>query len=668
MTVEKGSKKFEGVTVQECLKSASISLGMPLEKIKYSIIEEKKGLFKKHAIISIDNVDSIGNVDSIEGLIGEVIYNTEALGVLTHEKEIHGTIEIQQGKIIIKNPKESGKPAMISPSNNITVTVNGEKINSRTTLYEDSNVMVTINEVEAKRLMNFKINPDKMEALIGITYTPKIIYKLKDSGPTNSLLLESDVKEELMPPKFTESEIKSELLNQNIKYGILMMNIIKCAAAQEISELIIAKGKETINGVDDRLDIKYNQVGNKENQKEDSSQVIDYKAIGSIEGVKKGQILAILHSGKDGEDGIDITGKTVKAKNAKKIVLSVGEGCELIEDHTVVATSEGRPSSRGNTFFVYKIYEVSGDVELKTGNIKFVGDIIISGNVSEGMKVEAGNCITIKQNVAESEITANGDILIKGNVIHSTVAAGKEDVVTLEYLSDLNSMKNDLTKLISSITQLKDMNLLQRNTRDGELIKSLLETKFKKLPQTALKIARRIIVQNEEDELVYIIKHKILDLGPLNIEKYEELNNAVKIIDNKISVLEMNLILPVDVKLDYCQDSIVKSSGNIIFSGKGQYVSQIAASDSVIFEQDKSVARGGVIQAGKEIKCKIVGGHGGVSTKLIVDNNGHIWAKIAYSNTKFIVGTKEYILDVDSKDVHAYLDESRELIVDKLRL
>ena len=77
----------------------------------------------------------------------------------------------------------------------------------------------------------------------------------------------------------------------------------------------------------------------------------------------------------------------------------------------------------------------------------------------------------------------------------------------------------------------------------------------------------------------------------------------------------MNLTLPVDVVLDYCQDSIIKSSGNIIFSGKGQYVSQIVASDSVIFKQDKSVARGGVIKAGKEIKCKIVGGHGWSSNK-----------------------------------------------------
>jgi uncharacterized protein (DUF342 family) len=661
MTDEVGCKKFEGVTVGECLKSASISLGVPVEKIKYSIIEEKRGLFKKHAIISIDNVDSI------EGLKVAETYNKETKGSGTHEEDINGTVEIQQGKIIIKNPKEAGKPAMISSSKNITLTVNGENIISRTTVYEDSNVVAMFDEVEAKRLMSFKINPDKMEAHISITYKPNISYKLKDAVPTNSLLIEIDVKEEIMPPKFTESEIKSELTNQNIKYGVMMMNIMKCARSDETLDQLIAKGKETIHGIDDRLQVKYNQADSQQQHNDDSS-AIDYKAIGSVEGVKKGQVLALLHPGKDGEDGIDITGKTVKAKNAKKIVLSVGEGCEIIDKYTVVATDEGRPSLKGSTFFVYKRHEISGDVELKTGNIKFVGDIVINGSVNEGMKVEAGNCILIRKNVTDAEITANGDIIVNGNVIHSTVAAGKEDVVTLEYLSDLTSMKDDLAKLIASISQLKDMNLLQRGTRDGELIKTLLETKFKKLPQTSLRVAKRIMQQSEEDELVYIIKHKILDLGPLNIDSYEELNHAVMIIDNKISTLEMNLTLPVDVKLDYCQDSIVKSSGNIIFSGKGQYVSQISASDSVIFEQDKSVARGGVIQAGKEIKCKIVGGHGGVSTKLIVESNGHIWAKIAYANTKFIVGAKEYILDADSKDVHVFQDESRELIVEKFLL
>ena len=655
-----GTQKFEGVNVQECLQNASVSLGVPVERIKYSILEEKRGLFKKHAVISID---------AIEGLKDQDTCKEKVLEKHTPLEDINGTIGIEDGKILIKNPKEGGKPAVISTKNNVTVTVDGEKVNTRTNVYEESNIEVIFNKDEAKRHMNLRTSSDKMEAYISIVYKPNITYKLKDVKATNSVLIEIDVKEEIMPPKFTESEIKNELLNHNIKYGILKMNIAKCAEVNEISELLIASGKKTIDGIDDRIEIKYNDAGEQNVEDYDNDQVIDYKAIGSVEGVEKGQVLAILYPGKNGEDGIDIADKPVKAKNAKKIVLGAGEGTELTDEYTVVASRKGKPSARGSIFFVYETHEINGDVELKTGNIKFVGDIIIHGSVKEGMKVESGNSILIKNNVAEAEITANGDVVVKGNVIHSSVAAGKEDVLTLEYLSDLKSMKNDLSKLISSIRQLKEMNLLERNTSDGELIKILLETKFKKLPKTSIKVAKSILQhQDSEDELIFIIKHRILDLGPLNIKSYEELNDAVRIIDNKIAVLEMNLTLPVDVVLDYCQDSIIKSSGNIIFSGKGQYVSQIAASDSVIFQKDKSVARGGVIKAGKEIKCKIVGGIGGVSTKLIVENHGHIWAEVAYPNTRFIIGAREYVLDVPSKNVHAFLDESRELIVDKLLL
>ena len=471
-----------------------------------------------------------------------------------------------------------------------------------------------------------------------------------------------------MPPKFTESEIKDELLNHNIKYGILKMGIMKSSAGDEISELLIASGKKAILAIDDKVEIKY-EVESPYKQNDDNMQDIDYKAIGAVKGVEVGQVLAILSLGKNGQDGIDITGKIIKVRNSKKIVLGAGEGCQFTDEFTVVATSTGKPSARGYTFYVYKTHEINGDVELKTGNIKFVGDIIISGSVREGMKVEAGNCILIKNNVAESDITAKGDVVVKGNVIHSNVAAGKEDVIILEYLNDLNSMKSDVEKLTSSIRQLKEMNLLERNTRDGELVKTLLETKFKKLPQTAIRIAQRILKQGvTEDELVFIIKNRLLHLGPLNIKNYEELNDAVTIIENKISEISMNLTLPVDVVLDYCQDSIIKSSGNIIFTGKGQYVSQLEARDSIIFKNDKSVARGGVIKAGKEIRCEIVGGNGGVATKLIVENNGHIWAKVAYQNTRFIIGTREYILDSPSKEVHVFIDENRELAVHKLQL
>nr|WP_281418627.1 flagellar assembly protein A [Clostridium frigoris] len=577
-----------------------------------------------------------------------------------------GTIEIKNGEIIIKDPYEDGKPAVISNTNtnNITLTVNGEKVTLRANVQKENIIEVFLTEDEATRNLNLSTSADNMEAYISIKYKPNIIYKLKDCGPKNSVAIEREVKEEIMPPKFTGVEINNELLNNKIKYGILKMVVIKCSKEDEISQIIIAKGKKVINAIDDRLEIKYSG-GHKDY---DNDEVIDYKAIGTVEGVEKGQVLAILNKGKIGTDGMDIKGKVLKCKRSKILVLGVGEGCELTDEFTVAATREGRPSLRGSTFFVYKTYEVNGDVELKTGNIQFVGDIVINGSVREGMKVESGNSILIKNNVAEAEITASGDVMVKGNVIHSNISSGKEDVLNLELLNDIKSMKEDILKLIDSIKQVKGINLIKKNNSDGELIKILLESKFKRLPQTAIKVVKRIIgMENTEDELMVILKHKILNLGPLNIVDFEELNDVVAIIENKIEKLEINLTLPVDVVLDYSQDSTIKSSGNIVFTGKGEYVSQLVASDSIIFKLDKSLARGGVIKAGKEIKCKVVGGLGGVSTKLIVEKNGHIWADVAYPNTRFIIGEREYVLDVLSKNIHAFIDEDRELVVEKLQ-
>lgn len=667
MTDKIFTQKFEGVNVSECLRNASVSLGVSEENIKYLVLEEKKGFFKKHAVIS---------VDVIEGLKDE--YTVEDDSTLKGDTDkINGTIEVKSGKFIIVNPKEGGKPATISTTADIKLIVNGEKISKSTTVNDKSLVVVNIPQGEAKRCMDLRTSPDRMKAYISIIYEPNITYMIKDVSPRNSLMLEADVKEKKMPPLFTENEIKNELLNHNIKYGIISENIVECAKTYDEPETLVASGKKNVESINDRMEIRYNKQNaknkldkeNDEDEQDENYKSVDYKAIGTVDGVGKGEVLAVLYPGKNGEDGIDVTGMNIVTKDAKKIVLCVGEGCKITDKCTVVSTNEGRPSSRGNTFFVYKTHKIDGDVELKTGNIQFVGDIIVSGSVNEGMKVEAGNSILVKNNVAQAEINASGDIVIKGNVINSNIAAGKEDVLTLDYLRDLKSMKDDVSKLVASISQIKGLNVIGNDTTDGELVKILLETKYKNLPLTSIKVAKRILAEgNPKDELLFIIKNKILNIGTLNINSYEELNEVSSVIDSKIATLDMNLTLPVDVVLDYCQDSVVKSSGNIILTGKGEYVSQMIASDSIIFKKDKSLARGGVIKAGKEIKCKIVGGMRGVSTKLIVESHGQIWADIAYQNTRFIVGDREYILEVASKNVHAYLDDARELVIDKLQL
>ena len=106
----------------------------------------------------------------------------------------------------------------------------------------------------------------------------------------------------------------------------------------------------------------------------------------------------------------------------------------------------------------------------------------------------------------------------------------------------------------------------------------------------------------------------------------------------------------------------------MFIQGKGQYTSEITALNNIEFTQELSVCRGGVLSAGKEIRLKTVGSEAGVNTILKVPKEGIITADIAYSNTVFCFGEKQFILDVASRNVKAYVDSMGDIEIEKLLL
>ena len=69
------------------------------------------------------------------------------------------------------------------------------------------------------------------------------------------------------------------------------------------------------------------------------------------------------------------------------INLVVREGCK-VENDKVIATIEGRPNVKNGIFSVNRVLETKHDVDIKTGNIDFIGDVVISGSVKDGMNQE----------------------------------------------------------------------------------------------------------------------------------------------------------------------------------------------------------------------------------------------------------------------------------------
>lgn len=641
-------KQYNASTVDECLELASNDLKVPVENIKYEILSEKKGLFKRHVEIEVEYEEK-PKIDTVD--------------------ENNGTVQVIDGEIIIKNPRENGKNAIIAATPEVYLTVNGERVTTKAEVNEESEIEVYFDESKASRVLNIITSENKMEAFASIKYAPEFTYKLKDTEVSNFLTLIRDIKCKDMPPKYKLEEIKDELRKNGINYGIIEENLIQCTKGDDAESILVAKGEPLINDEDDIIEYKFNVEKSAKKIIEDNEGRVDFKSIGTVEAIKEGQVLAIKHDGNPGQDGKDITGVVKKHKNGKKLTLKAGEGC-TIKDNTIVSTTSGRPSLKNGVVHVNQIYTISEDVGIKTGNIKFIGNIVIDGEVNEGMKVEAGNDIEIKKNVDRSEIKAKGNILINGNIIASKVSAGGTDIDSLREMENLDGLKKNLDSILETALEIKKFNLLGNDTTDGETIKVLIEKKFRNVPKICFALIGEILrkEQNSQDRLVSLMRNKLIGLGPISIKQLDELQEMIDIIDEKKEMLKDSLSIPVDVTINYCQDSQIDSTGDIIIMGKGEYVSKINANGNIYFTGDKSVARGGIIKAKREVRCKVVGSIAGVATKIAVDSNGHIWSDVCYQNTIFLIGNKEYILDIPSRNIHAYLDENREIVVEKLKL
>ncbi|MCT8976154.1 FapA family protein [Clostridium sp. CX1] len=655
-------KVYGAATVEMCIEKACEDLGISRENLDYKVIEEKKSLFRKKALIEVE--------------VPEENIGLEADSVLEEDgnfKKEDGTVTIADGKIIVKNPEEDGKAAEVLVADNLKVVINGEGVKGRREVYENDNIEVFFQENKASRELKISLSENYTEAYATIIYEPQNIYKLKDKRENKLVTLEPETVSQINPPKYNIREVKEELSNNNVVYGIIEENLKQCVE-NSCKEFLVAQGQQVKNGQDDAIEIKFKMETDLKKLEEDKVGNIDFKSIGSVEAVHKGDVIAVRHIGEEGQDGYDITGKVKKHKVGKKLKLKVGEGCILVDENTIAAAIDGKPCVKNNTFYVYQLHEVRSDVDLKTGNIKFIGDVIVYGSVQEGMEIQCGNALNIEKDVERAKIKANGNIEIKGNVIASKVFAGGEDVKKIKSLNDLRALKDGLNALMQAVEEIKKFNLLGVDRKDGEIVKILIENKFKMLPKLCISVISDIrllddsISNSDSNNLIDLIKGKLLGISPITIKHYSELDLILNYIDEIITILSATLALPVNVKVAYCQDCSINSSGDIFITGRGEYISDITANGSIYFTEEKSVARGGVLKAKKEIKCRTVGSTAGVATKLQVEKEGHIWVDVAYQNTIIVVGPRELVLDAPSKNVHGYLDSSDDIVVDRLKL
>lgn len=206
-------------------------------------------------------------------------------------------------------------------------------------------------------------------------------------------------------------EIVDFLKNENIVFGI-KEEIIREISIRPLSvsyPVIIAEGYPPKDGIDAYL------LDEVQNEKHEKREKFNFRNVIQIPSVKAGQILATIIPPTPGTTGTDVTGRMIPAKNGKPLKVRPGKNV-MLNGSKLYSTADGQLSLTNKMISVNPIFEVNGDLDLKTGNIDFIGNVVIRGNVPSGYEVKAGGDIKVFGLVEAASIYAEGNIVISGGV------------------------------------------------------------------------------------------------------------------------------------------------------------------------------------------------------------------------------------------------------------
>ncbi|SES68033.1 hypothetical protein SAMN05660297_00219 [Natronincola peptidivorans] len=225
------------------------------------------------------------------------------------------------------------------------------------------------------------------------------------------------IKEAVGGKDISIEEAKKILVDHGVIYGIdeaMISNIIQSKTFD--NKILIAKGQKPQNGENGKL-VYHFDVDKQHTPQllEDGS--VDFKHLNLINNVKKGQLLIEVIEPTDGIPGKNVLGEEISCLKGKPAKIIKGKNIlEKDDGLKIYAAVDGQVFFRDNKLEVSQVYEVPGDVDHSTGNIKFNGKVVVKGNIMSGFTVDADGDIEVNGVVEGATLIAKGSIVLNRGV------------------------------------------------------------------------------------------------------------------------------------------------------------------------------------------------------------------------------------------------------------
>lgn len=370
-----------------------------------------------------------------------------------------------------------------------------------------------------------------------------------------------------------KKEVLDKLSSIGIKHGIKNEIFQEKLLPSQI--YIIAEGTPAINGKDSVITI-YELPNSKPVIREDgSTNFFDLKLISMVE---SNQWLGERMNATQGNDGLSVKGEIIKASPGKNQPLSYDKNTvyEVAENNKITLYSkiQGAVNYLNGKISVSNHLEVKGDVNFKTGNVKFDGSVTVTGTISPGFSVEATKDIEIRGDLGISNvkqiISTEGSILLKGGISSrgpSTIQAKKNIYTKFVDNSTISCNGNVYIGFACVNSNISCKELIIESTK-GKIVGGYIKAKYKvSAPTIGSEVEIRTVI-----EVTGFNREALIDELSLYSKNLTDLKVKEKLIKQSVNTLlgrndlNANEVVKVNVeseKLSSIQNEIKETESKV---------------------------------------------------------------------------------------------------------
>lgn len=228
-------------------------------------------------------------------------------------------------------------------------------------------------------------------------------------------------------------ERPQQLTRERVLERLAAAGVVAGIAGKEIEALVervkrgehacgavaVAAGRPAENGEDAQVEILVERERIAGEEREDGS--VDFREVNFATLVQTGQLVARRIPPTAGRPGRDVRGKELAAADGWEGILKPGENVEKRVEGGVElfhATVNGALREENDEIAVTRLLHIAGDVDFKTGNLDFDGEICVEGSVIQGFSVKASGDIAIAGTVEQgARVTAGRNLVVGKGVV-----------------------------------------------------------------------------------------------------------------------------------------------------------------------------------------------------------------------------------------------------------